>query len=1135
VVQEVKRPAVAQVGTEQKPVVEQEIPERIRFYKSRPKVYEEPRPFEQFLRDWDDGRVQAFKRAPDQSPRGVFDWLVKSGRIKIKPEPRGHEAREARGLGPRMVTDVGSVAFRGPGGELTVGEFPPTLAAREPSPSAGLLRQQSELIRQLPQQQQFTLTRLYGMFGAKPQTYESIAKALGVSETRVETLEQEAILSLRKQMGVDEPGMTLEKAQERSMPGGRRGFIMIPPTQVARDIIGDTREIFSRAFSNEARDMIDGVGRTGGERGRNLEVFLRRIVDRQLEHHGNFQIEQVEAQKALNKVFLKGITDKEYRAVWAVQHQGYPRFGTTTMRRGLMSATQTWTIDRLPHLVEGRIEPRNAGEREIVRVAREAALSTGQLLEDTNFQNQARDGTWRRFTKDPDGRVFVNLSTTELYDVLMRGEQPGDSTYRRLITAYAEANTMPERKVRKIFDQRIRRIVTSNNPRFGFRHIGPEMERWFHNRPTGIKAENGKHIQLIVTEPRRYIDALYTSTAIRAGFAEGLGQDGKFIKRLRQEFTLPKDNRSLVVDPWKLDQALRTMSDLPPALFGKEPRQVPLGPDRPFYQGARGIQATFELVKQVFLTATAPVQISEPLGFGIVPRFYWPMMRGLRDALPFKPSREHVLAEIEQHRLITKDVISYIVDRSHAKSDLANKVAGVLSRVHLNKFANEALNEQPAALYGRTLIADIFQRAKQNKPTRATDVHFFRLLDYTPRQAIDLAVGNATSEQYFAAARRATRFFVGSTAISSQKSPLRNTRIYRFAIPFTSYFSNRFRMFDRHYQVLKQSWNTALRQGRAPLLDKDVLVSLKQAGQFLVGVELAGIAASFIWAGLREGGFGIQVRGREATAVFRDPFSLEAWGDTAGFLFDSFVYGSFGPVYGMFYDVMRRGAQVEGEPAEAILAQAMRVFLPASLMMDIHDAIKGVGPYKNRDGGERFTRFVKIHTPILNTVPAQAIGSLLGMQLEDRRVATARKAYWRWVLDPKNESVPALKKSKPSTEREDELYQMHMRRAKEAYLRGKDPFVHIFNAFEVKEGAADPSGTIRGWTLLDKGNLNDEKREKMQDDIGAEAYEYLREHDNGIRLLAHMLEGVSKMGRKKKALKSRMENLRLRLEEEMGP
>jgi hypothetical protein len=590
---------------------------------------------------------------------------------------------------------------------------------------------------------------------------------------------------------------------------------------------------------------------------------------------------------------------------------------------------------------------------------------------------------------------------------------------------------------------------------------------------------------------------------MRAGFVEMWGQRGEMVKQLETMYIWGGGHAP------SYQNAVRALSDVPPttAWMAGRPNffQVP-APNSPGYNMFRFSNSLLQVYKQMLLTATAPVQITEPIGFGGMAG-YGRMMRGLFEVMVDPASRKVVFEELERNRLITKDIVNLSIDRSHggmaAASDFLNKAAGMMSRSHLNKFANEALNELPAALQGRTMMADIMGRAKEGLPPRLADIYYFRLLEYSATDATRLANGQGTSAEYYAAARRATRFSVGSTAVMAQKSFLRNTRAYRFLVPFTSYFSNRVRQFDMHMKMItklgKEYYRHPSKQNREMFGE-----SAYQMGKFLVGVELAGIAASYIWTFIREGELGVQMKTRE---LQHDPLH---------FFWEGFVFGSFGPVWGMMWDTMVRAADPT-LPSKSIVGDMVRLALPVALTMDIYDAIKGFGPYKNRDGWERLGRFFQLHTPFLNTVPGRSMLAMYGMHISTPEVAAAERAYWKWRLDPKNDVKPPTGGAPGSQEPERVEHRRWMRRAKDAVLVGKDPFPYLIKAFQVEP--RDLRATMRQWLMLH--GLEDRKIRELKSRIGPKAFRMLEDRDNAIIRLMNDQEvkDISALGREMGGLK----------------
>jgi hypothetical protein len=415
----------------------------------------------------------------------------------------------------------------------------------------------------------------------------------------------------------------------------------------------------------------------------------------------------------------------------------------------------------------------------------------------------------------------------------------------------------------------------------------------------------------------------------------------------------------------------------------------------------------------------------------------------------------------------------------------------------------------------------MMHNGRSGKQVREMDVHLMRLLDYTPEQAVRLASGKAEDMDYHAAARRATRFMVGSTATMPQKSPLRNTRAYRFLVPFTSYFSNRFRQFDQHVRLLKEAGKNATENPSGENLKK-LSVASYQSAKFLVGVEMAGIAASMIYAGLREGPAGLETRYHEAIESSRRGWLGVPW----GFLGDSFVYGSFGPVYGMFYDTLVRSSQSESRVEETWM-RASRAFLPFSLITDVAMAIKGEGPYKDRSPGERFGRFWKLHTPILNTMPAAWVGGMIGLKVTDPRFLAAHRAYWRYVLEPRNQVVPDF--TQRGSKQQGQLqYYRGMRRAKEALFKGSNPYPDIIQAFADAGFQGNIAEHIRSWKYLDpKSNpkLTDAKRREILRTIGPRAYNELDRMDRVLEQVALTMDPLGEMGGDIKSQIRYMQNL----------
>jgi hypothetical protein len=516
-------PVVGRVGAEGAPIIEGDVVKQKRYFPSRPETYEQPRAREKFFEDLENGLVpertqrQFNQKVPGGDKFAMWNWLLQEGRVKVLTEPVSREAREARGLPPQREVDVSAAVQGTIRGRKVRGEV--FTIPREADVEAARQREWiSDQLARMPARDREIIGRLKGLFGFRPepvpgqgevgregQTYAEVGKDMGMTATQVEAEARRIMLDLRKAAELEDPNLTPEQFEIRSRPPDhRRGFIMLPPLPLGETIKGNLR-IAGEFIGLEARDMIEAVERSGGNKGIVLGNFLRRVVDKQLDYMGEFQVPRRE--QAIGQLKGQDVINRYRKDAWNLQHEGYPskREGVN-IDRGLLRQTQTWTIDRLPEIVEGRLAARTPGERAIVTVMREAGRTTGLMLErpEIGFKIQTRDyrdaeGNWQ------EGQFFVNMVTPEAYDLIMRGpkadggaKNSGDGTYARMVRAFAEANpnmripdsfrvpkdapagtTRQEAFTRKIFDERIRPVLTSTESRIGFRRIGPEIERWF--------------------------------------------------------------------------------------------------------------------------------------------------------------------------------------------------------------------------------------------------------------------------------------------------------------------------------------------------------------------------------------------------------------------------------------------------------------------------------------------------------------------------------------------------------------------------------------------------------------------------------------------------------------------------------
>lgn len=1093
---------ITRVGPNLDPVVTGDTIRPIFFNRARPKVYDS---VEQFKKDFNEGLTVIPKKVRDavkdpNDPKQLFDFMVKDKRIKLSSSvPK-----------PKEVPVSQTVT-----GDLPVEKRLPTEVELETAvENARLLEVQSDAIQRLPSHQRFIMEGLRGLNNRPRKSYAEIAEALDVTEQQVAWLENQAILSIQKALGVEPPNATQESSNIQTDPyPHRRGLLTLPPAGKALEILGIIPRLISDFVSLESRSMTQNV-RRHGSKGDETADFMNVVIDQQLAYLGALQPNQVKAQARLNNPALN-------RAGFNMQHRGFAtsvksKDGTEVFvdstvldvdGKPLLVAGENWVVDPIVDIVQGRISPKNNAERDIAQIAaRTPAMETAGLLESVGLQISVK-GKSISFKGTPEGKVFLAMSTQAMHDILIRGPGRKDLLWEAIEDGNMALNGITRGEARtKLLG--IQSIVVESYSQTGYKHIGPELARAFPRRPSAVRGRNGRRVQIEVTNPRKYMDSVYTTSAIRAGFVQYFGQDGKAIQKLKEDYVNANGK------PLVFDNAIRAMSDVPPLMFGRASISALRSPSSPEYNFLRGTAAALEVAKQGLLSSTAPIQLSEPIAFGPQAGF-GPMIRGMSKAVPFTASKKVVMDELVSSRAITEDVINLTIDRAHTKTSIVNNwFAGTMSRLHLNKFANELANERVAGLQGWARIGEIAARGKRGEPVRERDILYLHgLLEYPVEVAQRLASGRGTVEEYRAAVRRAVRQSVGSTAIRSQKSPLQNTRAYGFMIPFTRFFSNRIRTFDLLYQSAVES-GKVMHDNPTPRNWKVFLLSTHNLSKFMVFATFAGTVAAYIQALLREGPDGVEQKNRELenkpTQFFRD----------------NFAWGTFGPVYGAFYQGLFEGTDSE-ESSEIIFKKMGRMMFPASETIDLYDALFSKGQFRNMNGGERLSQFIKMHLPIMQTLPGQHVSNLLGMQLGDPKTEAATKAYWRWRFNASNNSVPSHGGTPASRTAEDRQSGIHLRRAFKAFDSGRDPIPHMLRAFESVDAAIDMKSIILNKTLLDKPGLNDEKRREMERVIGSERMQILRERDFMYRLFAEQADSIFGFGKDIKKQKTQLENIEL--------
>jgi len=786
--------------------------------------------------------------------------------------------------------------------------------------------------------------------------------------------------------------------------------------------------------------------------------------------------------------------DTAYRKRVLKNKNGLPVSGTT-------AEGGAWVVDYIKDMTEGRIPTDNKGQQDIILYFRRAARITGRLYERIGMMNTIRkpDGSveTRLFKRTIGGRSFPTLMTTEFYAILMRGRGQPDKLWETNVEALIEISGKERSTIEKKMD-RMRDMVMENDPQSGYRTVGAEYAREFHRHATALMSPSGVRVQIMHTNPRTVLDKIYTQAATRAGFIEIMGQDGKWVKRMKTGYVKGNGN------PFLFDDAIRTLSDIPLRMTFLGGKVMPESPADAIYWSGRGALAMLEVYKQFLLSGTSLIQMGEPLAFSQFGYFKLAqaMVHGIR--------HPKMMADILMEKnVITRPLVDLAINREQGLIDIMNKMAGGLSRLHLNRIMNEIANEGLAGVQGYLAVNAMVKRGidnKGNKQWEPRSVDFYnlhRILDFPADITDNILRGKGTSAQIHEAMRRAANFSTGSIALMAEKSPMRNSSIYRATVPFTGFFSNRIRGFAKNSLGWK---DTAVEFNRAssenwrnpsPANLKKMQQARRQFAtanlqllKFTIGNQLAGIASTFLFSFYREG---IREGAAQRWRELKD--------DPLGFLADAFMWGTFGPVYGAMHELSWRGATSE-EDSATFLRRTGRFILPLSLSLDLRDMWIGIGPYKNRTGAERAARFFELHTPFFQVIPGQWVMGMLGMQMEDPAMQQAVKAAWTWRFNEKNNAVPAHGGTSATRTKNDKAIGILLRQGFEDLVEGReaDSWIKFEEASQLSDIGQGPQlligGFLRSKIILNSPGMTDELRLNMLAVIGQNKYDLVSQRDD---------------------------------------
>ena len=680
--------------------------------------------------------------------------------------------------------------------------------------------------------------------------------------------------------------------------------------------------------------LIERLERKGGPQAKEAAGMLRRIVDRQKAIRGEMS---AEVDKALQETGRPGEATAWLNTL-ATDPTG--RFGITETRLAVESKEPPtgWKTAK---------EPEGAASKVQSVVA--ANLKAGVLAEEA-IPDFVATGKMQR------------LSTIELLDAI---QQPRGSVGRDL-AAEAHAAVNPQidpnpnvrvEKVQALFDK-TKALMDAGDWTAVERHIGQEYTRVFEQVPSAVKDPIFGWRYLYHDRAFDYVRTMSERVSHRVSVLESLSKDeiGKLAENLKSEV---RSGEKGVVD-----DALRALHGLPPQ-----------GAVDPFGRAGRAAYAINRVMADVF----RPIALSTSLlpnlpetVFGNVPRTLgfteyfeaWGKVFGDKAMVDF----------LEHQGAWNKAIYDWSLDPQQPVWSTLRRFRQIVTMGSGNQFINELQEKLAAAtaqVVAKKMQAGNIKGILPGRPRRLA-----RLLEdagFTRAEATDMVAGKAEPEVYDRFVRGAAAWLTGGNKALAESSRLQSSRLWSSIFPFQSFPVTQARLIVKPLARLVRSvkagdWAEGAIAGEQ---------LLKQVGF----ATASGAAIQLLQSALSGGTMGMSIFGHETLKRAKDePLSL---------LGELFLNGLGGPLSMLWWGMQSREAE-EGMLFEA----GAKMSFPGQLLSELANAAGGYGPYKGKDGLERFGTFLTRNP--LGRVTATWSGALGFGDMTPGEKAAVR-GFWRWA------------------------------------------------------------------------------------------------------------------------------------------
>ncbi len=835
---------------------------------------------------------------------------------------------------------------------------------------------------------------------------------------------------------------------------------------------GELAEMTGRAVRRELGSLIGRIRTYATETSTKVADLAQEVVTEAKGNLGKMHAERDAALKAAGRSPLTG-AGRDVVGAQGLQWDASGRHATS----------------RFVDLIEGRAEPKNATEADLVAKGRALINKTGEMTEGAGLmQFDARSGEWAPFI-NKGGEISPRIMTPEMVDVMMKG--PKSPAWKRIIDAFAERSGVPRENVEADFLERHDSMVEERTGASPGKRAQAEYRRGYPEVPAAIRLPGGETLSLFETNPYKYFDRLSASRAARLAFTKIVGQDTPGLAKSEMDGVdptagTPIEDRPVARLREQFSKETGHPEDFDRLVRGLHGQAV----ERPIVDPSSALGRTFRAVndfvinpvKNVGLLSKSVIRnVFEPLGamrdLGGTGR----LVKAIWQIMPLTARGKAATAALETNGSVTHDILNLSIDPSHIARSVATAAQEISGRVFLHRFLNE-FQERLGAQVGKIMSSD-FRVGKGGE----FDVQRLKAGGFSEADARRIVKGGGTDAEHSRIERDLPGGVTGANLSPAEKSMFQHRRWTKTINTIANYAHMTARKMAGEAKAFADTWEKSFDPSLIPSQAwQRRLVATAHYGSTLTGKIAQGAAGSMLAAWVGGGVLGLKIAKNEAEDR------------TAGFIVDSMVNAAVGGPYASAMNV----ATGRTEPEDVVF--------PVFVAKTVRDAVDGRGQYADMDAMERASMLLRRMVPATDAFKSMAVAFGLGSE-ESRDVETAKKAYWRWRM----EASPVPRTSFPDEDAGDAAFREAAAKSVEyrTAIKGAYRAVIAGSSPETVDAMLRRALGVEGKTVIDlyrgikarrllHGKAVESRIDALKSRVGADAFKTLERHDETLDELA---------------------------------